>query len=75
MNVPKLAEQQELILIISVQTQNVVWKTCRERWMIGVDGEKEKCSQGNPCSQRDLVMLIMIMIWILRFFENHIRIP
>ena len=25
----------------------VVWKTCRERWMIGKDREGE--SQGNPC--------------------------
>ena len=41
MNVPVLADQQEVIYISSVRTQDVIWKTCRERRMIGTDGEKE----------------------------------
>ena len=40
MDMPVLAEQQELIYISSVQTQDVVWKTCRVRWMVGTDGER-----------------------------------
>ena len=39
MDLPVLAEQQELIYICSMRTQNVVWMTCRERWVIGTDGE------------------------------------
>ena len=34
-----LADQQELIYITSVQTQ--IWKTCRERWLIGTYEERE----------------------------------
>ena len=41
MDVPVLADQQELIYISSVRTQDVVWKTCQEQWMIGMDEEKE----------------------------------
>ena len=41
MDVPVLADQQESIYISFVQTQGVVWRTCRERWTIGMDGEKE----------------------------------
>ena len=42
MDVGVLADQQEHIYISFVQTPDVVWKTCRERWMIGTDGEKER---------------------------------
>ena len=42
MDVPVLADQQESTYNISVRTQDVVWKTCREQWMIGTDGEKER---------------------------------
>ena len=41
MDMPALADQQEFIYITSVQTQDVVWKTCQEQWMIGMDGERE----------------------------------
>ena len=41
MDVPVLADQQEPIYISSVQTQDVVWKTYQERWMIGTDGKRE----------------------------------
>ena len=40
MDVPVLADQQELTYNSSVRTQNVVWKTCRERWMIGTNDER-----------------------------------
>ena len=41
MDVPVLVDQQELIYKSSVQTQDVVWKSCQERWVIGLIGEKE----------------------------------
>ena len=37
MDVPVLADQQELIYISSVQTQDVVWRTRWEGW-----GERER---------------------------------
>ena len=40
-DLPVLVKEQELIYISSVRTQGVVWKTCRERWMIEMDAEKE----------------------------------
>ena len=39
MGVPMLADQEELIYISSVRTQDVVWKTYPERLMVGTDGE------------------------------------
>ena len=42
MDVPVLANQQKLIYIRFVWTLNTVWKICRERWMIGMDGETER---------------------------------
>ena len=41
MDVPVLADQQELIYISCVRTQDVVWKTSQERWMTGTNGEEE----------------------------------
>ena len=35
MDVPVLADLQELLYIGSMGTNDVVWKTCRERWAIG----------------------------------------
>ena len=32
-----LTDQLEIIYIMSVWTQVLIWKTCRERWMIGTD--------------------------------------
>ena len=40
MDVPVLADQEEPIYNISVQTQDV-WKTCWGGWMIGTDQERE----------------------------------
>ena len=45
---------------------DVVWKTCREQWMIGTDGERERErerereSQENPSCQCDLMIMMMI---------------
>ena len=52
-----LADQQELISIGSMRTQEVARKKCQGRWMIGTDGEGE--SQGNLSCQRDLVMMMI----------------
>ena len=35
MNVPVLADQQELTNNCTVRAQNVVWSTCQEQWIIG----------------------------------------
>ena len=42
MDVPVLVDQQELIYISSVRTQDVIWKTYRERWIIGIERERER---------------------------------
>ena len=59
MDVLALADLQELIYINSERTLDTVWKTSQERWMIGIDGERE--SQGNLCCQRDLMMMMMMI--------------
>ena len=41
LDVSVLADQEELIYISFVQTQDAVWKTCRKRWTIGTDEERE----------------------------------
>ena len=41
MGVPMLAELQELTYNSSVQTQDVVWRTYLERWMIQMNGPGE----------------------------------
>ena len=41
MDVPVVADEQECIYISSVRTQDVVWKTCQEQWMIETDGDRE----------------------------------
>ena len=70
MDVPVLAKQQELIYVSSVQTQDAIWKICREWWLIGIDGEREREHQGNPCYQSDLMMMMMMIISLnLPFFK------
>ena len=41
MDVPVMADQQRLTRHNSLQTLNVVERTCKERWVIGIDGERE----------------------------------
>ena len=45
MNMPVFGNQQELIYISLVRIRDVVWKNCRERWMIGTDRERERESK------------------------------
>ena len=40
-DMPVWADQQEIIYISSVQTQDAVWKTCPEWQLIGMKGERE----------------------------------
>ena len=40
MDVLVLTSQQELIYNCSVRTQDVVRKNCKERWTVGIDGER-----------------------------------
>ena len=49
MDMPELADQQELIYNSSVRTHDFVRKNCRGRWII----ETEEESLENPCCQRD----------------------
>ena len=37
-----LADQKKLAQNSSARTQDTVWKTCREQWMIETDGERER---------------------------------
>ena len=39
MDMPVLADQQELTSNSSAQIEEVVWKTCQEQWIIETDGE------------------------------------
>ena len=37
-----LDDQQELIYDSSVQTQDIVYRTCQKQWMIALNGERER---------------------------------
>ena len=62
----------ELIYVSSVRTQDAIWKTCRERWMIRTDEEREREreNQGNSFYQRELMM--MMMIYIHHHHHHHV---
>ena len=68
MDVPMLADRQELIYISSVRTQDVVWNTCRVRWTTGTD--EERASYGNPCCLHDWMMMMMMICSYLRFLGS-----
>ena len=53
MDVRVLAYHQKLIYISSVQTQDVVWKSCQEQWMIGMDRERESEKPVLPAQLND----------------------
>ena len=61
-----LVDKQELIYISYVRTQDVIWKTRWERWMIGTDGEWEsrKSVQAVRLDDDD-IMDISMMILVL----------
>ena len=68
--VPVLADQQKLIYISSKRTQDEVWKTSRERWMIGTDRE----SQGNRCHLRDLMTMmttVLLQGWLWHWIAHE----
>ena len=45
MDVSVLADQQELTYKSSEWTQVAVWNTCRDRWMIGTHGDRERVKE------------------------------
>ena len=49
MDVPILVNQQDLTNKISAQTQGENERIIWEQWTIGMDEERERESQGNPC--------------------------
>ena len=53
MDVPGLADQQEPTYNSAVRTQGVVWKTYRERWMRGTNGERERKSRKSVLAARN----------------------
>ena len=54
MDVPVLADQQELIYFSSVRRQEVVLKINRERWMVEMDGERQRESgKSDPVASLD----------------------
>ena len=60
MDVPMLADQQELFDISSEQTQDVIWKTL-PKVMDGRDGFSRE-NQENLCHQCNLMIMMMMMM-------------
>ena len=60
-DVPVLANQQELIYISSVWTQDIIWKTCQEKWMIRTDGEKERVRK--ICAISTMMIIYIYLIY------------
>ena len=58
MDLPVLADKQELIYDCSLQTQDVGWITYRERWMIGTNGKRESGKS----------MLADGLVWFIGFY-------
>ena len=54
----------------SVQTQDVLWKTCQEQWMIGTNGERE--SQGNQCCQCDTMVSLSLSLSLYIYIYIYI---
>ena len=65
---PNLADKQEYIYISSELTQDVIWKSCRERWMTGTDGHRE--SQGNSYCQCDVKMWRFGKIFVQKYISK-----
>ena len=57
MAVQKQDDQHEHTFSSYVRIRDVVLKTCLGRWTIGRSGER---SQGYPCYQRDMMMMMII---------------
>ena len=67
MDEQRLDDQLEPIFSSSVQIQDVAWKTSRERWT----GERE--GQGDPCRQRDTIMMMILTLYILLSTDRLFR--
>ena len=60
--------QLEPIYNNSVSIQDITLKTSQERWTIEMGGEREREREGNPCWQRDMMMMMMITIYYKWFY-------
>ena len=77
MDVHVVTDQKEFIFIISEWTQDVVWKNCQERWMIGMYGErgsgKYVLSAHLDDDDDELLLEAIIVYWeLLLVTWNHI---
>ena len=64
--------QQEHTYISSIRTQDAVWRTCRQRWLIRTDGQRKRETErdrkervenlGDLCNQHDSLIMMMMMI-------------
>ena len=64
MDTPVLANHQRLTCISSVQTPDAVKGTSQKRWttkMGLMERQRERESQGTPCYQHDLMMMMMMI--------------
>ena len=61
MDMQVLANKQELICYSSVQTQDVILKTCLKRWKIETNGKRES---GNPCKQHNMMIYIYMYVCV-----------
>ena len=68
--VPVLADWQECIYICSVRTQDVVWRTGQECWMIGMNWERERVKSNLCCPWDLMMMMIYIYIYIYIWLWN-----
>ena len=67
-DVPGLADQQEIIHISFVQTQNIISKTCRKRLVVGwIRRERQE----NLCCHCDLIMMANIHYLTSRLFHVY----
>ena len=73
MVVPVVTDHQEHTYNSSVQTQNVIWKNHREWWMLGMNGKRG--SQVNPGKQRNLMMMMMMIVDTYQIFELESMYP
>ena len=62
MDLQVLANQQELSNNSTVQTQDVVCKTCQDQWMIGTNGKREKPMLAVQLDEDDDNCLLRIII-------------
>ena len=76
MNMPVLADLQELIYISSLQAKNLIWKLCRERWVIGmqIDDDENAVIIYNILYTNFLILNLMnnINIYIIKFYEMQL---